>query len=147
MNAQQILSANDIVEVIGSYFPLVDCGSSHIARCPFHEEKTPTFSVSRERQLFRCDGCGAGGDVAQFVVLYEHVGYSAALRKLAARAGIPAAHAPEQARDETKAIRLLMDAVEKHSAPWRRIEITGTSGHVHVFERGVDNDQTRSERL
>ena len=147
MNAPEILSANDIVEVIGSYLPLVASGSSHIARCPFHEEKAPTFSVSRERQLFRCGGCGAAGNVAQFVVLYEHVDYSAALRRLAARAGITAAHAPEEALDETTAIRLLMDVIEKHSALWRRIEITGTSGHVHVFERGADNDQTRAERL
>src|SRR5204863_1286546 len=86
---EQVASANDIVEVIGSYFPLKRAGANFRALCPFHQEKTPSFHVSPQRQTFHCFGCGAGGSVFRFVMEYEHVDFPAAVRKLAARAGIP----------------------------------------------------------
>src|SRR6516164_2101889 len=85
---EQIAAANDIVEVIGSYFPLKRAGANFKALCPFHQEKTPSFMVSPSRQTFHCFGCGAGGSVFRFVIEYEHVDFPAAVRKLAARAGI-----------------------------------------------------------
>jgi DNA primase len=85
---EQIAAANDIVEVIGSYFPLKRAGANFKALCPFHQEKTPSFMVSPSRQTFHCFGCGAGGSVFRFVVDYEHVDFPTAVRKLAARAGI-----------------------------------------------------------
>jgi DNA primase len=85
---EQIAAANDIVEVIGSYFPLKRAGTNFRALCPFHQEKTPSFMVSPSRQTFHCFGCGAGGSVFRFVVDYEHVDFPTAVRKLAARAGI-----------------------------------------------------------
>ena len=88
-NLEQIAAANDIVEVIGSYFPLKRAGSSFKALCPFHQEKTPSFNVSSQRQSFHCFGCGAGGSVFRFVMDYEHLDFPSAVRKLAARAGIP----------------------------------------------------------
>ncbi|PYJ11025.1 MAG: DNA primase [Verrucomicrobia bacterium] len=88
-NIEQIAAANDIVEVIGSYFPLKRAGSAFKALCPFHQEKTPSFTVSPQRQTFHCFGCGAGGSVFRFVMDYEHLDFPAAVRKLAARAGVP----------------------------------------------------------
>src|SRR6186997_1972601 len=88
-NIEQIAAANDIVEVIGSYFPLKRAGSSFKALCPFHQEKTPSFTVSAQRQSFHCFGCGAGGSVFRFVMDYEHLDFPSAVKKLAARAGIP----------------------------------------------------------
>src|SRR5215471_916133 len=85
---EQIAAANDIVEVIGSYFPLMRAGANFKALCPFHQEKTPSFMVSPSRQTFHCFGCGAGGSVFRFVMEYEHIDFPAAVRKLAARAGI-----------------------------------------------------------
>ena len=85
---EQIAAANDIVEIIGSYFPLKRAGTNFKALCPFHQEKTPSFMVSPSRQTFHCFGCGAGGSVFRFVVDYEHVDFPTAVRKLAARAGI-----------------------------------------------------------
>ena len=85
---EQIAAANDIVEVIGSYFPLKRAGTNFKALCPFHQEKTPSFIVSPSRQTFHCFGCGAGGSVFRFVVDYEHVDFPTAVRKLGARAGI-----------------------------------------------------------
>src|SRR5205809_7706031 len=84
----QIAAANDIVEVIGSYFPLRRAGANFKALCPFHQEKTPSFLVSPSRQTFHCFGCGAGGSVFRFVMDYEHVDFPSAVRKLAARVGI-----------------------------------------------------------
>jgi DNA primase len=85
---EQIAAANDIVEVIGSYFPLKRAGANFKALCPFHQEKTPSFMVSPSRQTFHCFGCGAGGSVFRFVMDYEHTDFPAAVRKLAARVGI-----------------------------------------------------------
>jgi DNA primase len=85
---EQIAAANDIVEVIGSYFPLKRAGANFKALCPFHQEKTPSFMVSPSRQTFHCFGCGAGGSVFRFVMDYEHTDFPSAVRKLAARIGI-----------------------------------------------------------
>jgi DNA primase len=86
---EQVAAANDIVEVISSYFPLKRAGSSYRALCPFHQEKTPSFHVSPARQSFHCFGCGVGGSVFRFVMDYEHVDFPASVRRLAARVGIP----------------------------------------------------------
>src|SRR6266566_3899503 len=88
---EQIAAANDIVEVIGSYFPLKRAGANFKALCPFHQEKTPSFMVSPSRQTFHCFGCGAGGSVFRFVMDYEHTDFPSAVRKLAVRAGITVA--------------------------------------------------------
>ena len=85
---EQIAAANDIVEMIGSYFPLKRAGTNFKALCPFHQEKTPSFTVSPSRQTFHCFGCGAGGSVFRFVMDYEHIDFPSAVRKLAARSGI-----------------------------------------------------------
>jgi len=84
---KQIVAANDIAEVIGSYFPLRRAGANLAALCPFHNEKTPSFTVSRSRQRFHCFGCGAHGDVLEFVMRYERLDFQAAYIKLAERAG------------------------------------------------------------
>ncbi|MEO6785656.1 MAG: DNA primase [Chthoniobacteraceae bacterium] len=85
---EQIAAANDIVEVIGGYFPLRRMGGTFKALCPFHTERTPSFTVNPHRQIFKCFGCGAGGSVFRFVMDYEHVDFIAAVRKLADKAGI-----------------------------------------------------------
>ena len=85
---EQIAAANDIVEVIGGYFPLRRMGGTFKALCPFHNERTPSFNVNPHRQIFKCFGCGAGGSVFRFVMDYEHVDFPTAVRKLADKAGI-----------------------------------------------------------
>src|SRR6266581_6169844 len=87
-NIEQVAAANDIVEVIGAYFPLKRAGANFKALCPFHQEKTPSFHVSPQRQTFHCFGCGVGGSVFRFVMDYEHTDFPSAVRKLAARSGI-----------------------------------------------------------
>src|SRR5256885_11326389 len=84
---EQVASANDIVEVIGAYFPLKRAGANFRALCPFHQEKTPSFHVNPARQSFHCFGCGVGGSVFRFVMDYEHVDFPTAVRRVGARAG------------------------------------------------------------
>lgn len=85
---EQVLSATDIVELIGSYVPLKRAGSQFRANCPFHHEKTPSFYVNPGRQSFHCFGCGKGGDAISFVRDHENLPFMDAVRKLASRAGV-----------------------------------------------------------
>ena len=85
---EQIRQNNDVVEVIGSYFPLKHAGANFRALCPFHKEKTPSFNVNPQKQIWHCFGCGAGGDVFTFVMKYESLDFITAVRRLAERAGI-----------------------------------------------------------
>jgi len=116
---EQIAAANDIVDVIGSYFPLKRAGANFKALCPFHQEKTPSFIVSPSRQTFHCFGCGAGGSVFRFVVDYEHTDFPSAVRKLAARAGIKvveAAGGPSEGREH--AVRRTLLKMHAEAAEW-----------------------------
>ena len=85
---EEIRSANDIVDVIAAHVPLKKRGKNFIARCPFHQEKTPSFTVSAEKQMYHCFGCGKGGNVFTFVMETEKVSFVEAVRTLAQKAGI-----------------------------------------------------------
>lgn len=84
----EVRSRNDIVEVISSYITLKKSGMNYFGLCPFHGEKTPSFSVSPERQMYHCFGCGASGNVFSFVMQYERLTFPEAVQRLAERAGI-----------------------------------------------------------
>lgn len=84
----EIVNANDIISLVSSYVHLKKSGSGYMACCPFHREKTPSFHVSGEKQLYHCFGCGVGGSVIQFVMAAENLDFPDALRFLADRAGI-----------------------------------------------------------
>ena len=98
----QINTANDIVEVVSGYFPLKRAGAVWKALCPFHQEKTPSFTVNPGRQIFKCFGCGAGGGPIRFVMQYENLDFISAARKLAERAGIRIEEGMLSAEDEAK---------------------------------------------
>lgn len=82
----------DLVEVVGDYVKLRKAGKSFVGLCPFHQEKTPSFSVSRERQTYHCFGCGAGGDVFRFLMEMEGWTFPQALEVLSARTGVVLEH-------------------------------------------------------
>lgn len=85
---EQVRSANDIVDVIGASVRLKRSGSGYVGLCPFHSEKSPSFSVNPARQMYKCFGCGVGGNVITFVMEYENYSFPEAMESLAERAGI-----------------------------------------------------------
>ena len=85
---EEVRTRNDIVDVISDYVRLQKKGSSYFGLCPFHNEKSPSFSVSRQKQMYYCFGCGAGGNVFTFLMEYENFSFMEAVKFLADRAGI-----------------------------------------------------------
>src|SRR5512140_2906628 len=85
---QAIRERVSIVEVVSGYVSLKKTGRNHLGLCPFHAEKTPSFTVSDERGLFHCFGCGAGGTIFTFVMRADHVDFVEAVEALARRAGV-----------------------------------------------------------
>jgi DNA primase len=140
---EQIAAANDIVEVIGSYFPLKRAGANFKALCPFHQEKTPSFHVSPQRQTFHCFGCGVGGSVFRFVMDYEHIDFPAAVRKLAARVGIPVVERGGTIIDEDRerAVRRRLLQLHAKAAEWFYGNLIkrefATPARKYLKERGI----------
>jgi DNA primase len=85
---EEVRTSSDIVDVISAYVPLKKRGKNYLGLCPFHQEKTPSFSVSAEKQMYYCFGCGVGGNVFTFVMEHDKVSFVEAVRTLAQRAGI-----------------------------------------------------------
>lgn len=85
---QTLLDRVDIVDLIGQSVALKKAGANHVARCPFHQEKTPSFSVSSQRQFYHCFGCGASGNAISFVIQYHGASFVDAVNLLAAQAGL-----------------------------------------------------------
>lgn len=84
----ELLQRIDIIDIIDEQLPLKRSGNSHVAVCPFHEEKTPSFHVSQQKQVYHCFGCGAGGNLISFLLEYERLTFVEAIEKLAARLGL-----------------------------------------------------------
>jgi DNA primase len=99
----QIRDANDIVDLIAEYVPLKKRGKNHVGLCPFHAEKAPSFTVTQDKQMFYCFGCGEGGNVITFLTKHEKLGFSDAIRHLAKRANISL---PKRSFDKRRAEQL-----------------------------------------
>ena len=85
---EEILNMNDIVEVIGELITLKKAGANFSGLCPFHKEKTPSFVVSPDKQIYHCFGCGEGGDAISFIMNYKNLGFMESLEYLGDRVGI-----------------------------------------------------------
>ena len=94
----EIVARTDIVDVVGRYVPLKKQGQNFTGLCPFHHEKTPSFSVSQNKQIFHCFGCGVGGNVFKFLMEIEHISFPEAARKLAEEVGVKI---PEREQSES----------------------------------------------
>jgi DNA primase len=149
---EQIAAANDIVEVIGTYFPLKRAGASFKALCPFHQEKTPSFTVSPQRQTFHCFGCGAGGTVFRFVMDYEHIDFPVAVHKLAARVGITIVEErrSEDERQQHEGRRLLL-RLHAEAAEWFYENLlkrdVGAPARDYLKTRGISREVAKSWKL
>ena len=85
---EEVRSRNDIVDIVGSYVRLQKKGNTYFGLCPFHNEKTGSFSVSPNKQMYYCFGCGAGGNVFTFLMQYENFTFQEAMESLAERVGV-----------------------------------------------------------
>ena len=106
---EEVRRRNDIVDIISSYVNLKRGGSNYVGLCPFHNEKTASFSVSPGKQMYYCFGCGAGGNVFTFLMEYENLTFVEALEQLAERAGMELPRKGNAAEDRRR--RDLRDAV------------------------------------
>ncbi|HCJ63892.1 MAG TPA: DNA primase, partial [Alcanivorax sp.] len=85
---QDLLARSDIVALIDSRVPLKKTGRNYAACCPFHQEKTPSFTVAPDKQFYYCFGCGASGNAVGFLMEYDHLNFPEAVEQLAIRAGL-----------------------------------------------------------
>ena len=146
---ESVKEGTDIIDVINSYVPLKRVGTNFKALCPFHSEKTPSFSVNPAKQIFYCFGCQKGGDVIRFVMEHERIDFLGALRILASRAGI---HIPEtntivnseskQSSSTTIRKDLLYEIHEK-LAIWYQQNLRSRFGEMpreYLKRRGINED-------
>ncbi len=146
---QRVADANDIVDVVGSYFPLKRAGTSFVALCPFHREKSPSFHVNPSRQSFHCFGCGAGGGVFRFVMDYEHVDFPQAVRRLAQRAGIPIIEQTSTPDDrKARDLRDRLLALHAEAALWFQNQLlkapAGAPARDYLKSRGLGSETAKS---
>ncbi|NOQ15338.1 MAG: DNA primase [Methyloprofundus sp.] len=140
----------DIVELVDSYVPLKKSGSSYVARCPFHTEKTPSFAVTRNKQLYHCFGCGAGGNAITFLMEYSHLGFVEAVEDLADFAGVQvpreSGSAPTKKNNAAEVFQLLEQAASFYVEQLR--DNASAKEAVDYFKsRGLSGEVAREFQL
>ena len=143
---EEIRQKNDIVDVIGGYVGLQKKGSNYTCCCPFHSEKTPSFSVNRNRQIYKCFGCGQGGNVVTFVMKYENCTFPEAIKLLADRAGVAlpeVEYSQEQKEKESRRSRLL--EINKEAAKFFYYQLRTERGRLgsQYFDKRELTEDTR----
>lgn len=148
---ERIRAASDIVDVIGGYLPLKRAGANFTALCPFHKEKSPSFNVNPQKQIFHCFGCHKGGDVFTFVKEYENIGFVDAVRRLAERARIPIELDATPGAKEARHIKdQLLQIHEQIAQRWQNClasEAAGQLARDYLAKRGVSEEAIKLFRL
>ena len=144
---EEVRMKNDIVEVVSQYVKLTRKGSSYFGLCPFHNEKTPSFSVTPSKQMYYCFGCGAGGNVFNFVMEYENYSFGEALSHLADRAGIqlPRIEYSSEAREKAKQRETLLE-INRQAAQYFYYQLRRESGQIgyrYLTDRGLSDETIR----
>ncbi|HVP38122.1 MAG TPA: DNA primase [Candidatus Saccharimonadales bacterium] len=142
----QVRERVDIVEVVGSYVELKRAGKSWKGRCPFHEEKTPSFHVNPDRQLFHCFGCQKGGDVFRFLMELERLTFPEALERLARRAGLTMPRRGGWSREPQGLAQVVEFAVAYYEGELREPE-RGREGRAFLKTRGIKAETALEYRL
>lgn len=141
---EEVRMKNDIVDVISDYVKLQKKGSSYFGLCPFHNEKSPSFSVSPGKQMYYCFGCGAGGNVFTFIMEYENYTFVEALKYLAGRAGVtlPEAEYSKEARAAAD-LRTTLLEIQKKAAGFYYYQLrqdTGKQGMAYLKGRELSDE-------
>ncbi len=141
---EEVRMKNDIVDVISGYVRLQKKGANHFGLCPFHNEKSPSFSVSGGKQMYYCFGCGAGGNVFTFIMEYENYSFPEAVKLLADRAGVDLPeieYSDEVKKKEGKKAKLL--EINKEAAKYFYYQLRsgrGERGYRYLLERQLDEE-------
>ncbi len=141
---EEVRSRNDIVDIVGNYVRLQKKGASYFGLCPFHNEKSPSFSVSPQKQMYYCFGCGAGGNVFTFLMNYENDTFPEAIKTLADRAGInlPEIEYSEEMKKEADKKALLLE-INKEAAKYFYYQLRspqGQIGHQYLAKRELSEE-------
>ena len=144
---EEVRMKNDIVDVISGYVKLQKKGSNYFGLCPFHNEKSPSFSVSPSKQMYYCFGCGAGGNVITFVMEYENYSFMEALQMLADRAGValPKQEYSKEAK-EAADLRTALLEINRMAANYYYFQLTNPQGEVgyrYLRDRQLADDTIR----
>jgi DNA primase len=146
---EEIRVATDIVDLIGSFVRLKKRGKNYLGLCPFHTEKTPSFNVSADRQMYHCFGCGAGGNAFTFVMEYEKVSFVEAVRGLAEKAGIALPSSSEESDREANEQEQLYEAC-RCAADFFRSSLATAEGKValdYLHKRGFTDETIKTFQI
>lgn len=144
---EEVRTKNDIVDVISQYVKLTRRGSTYFGLCPFHNEKTPSFSVTPSKQMYYCFGCGAGGNVYNFIMEYENYSFGEALSHLADRAGVelPKIEYSREAREKAEQRATLLE-INKLAAQYFYYQLrreSGKTAYGYLTGRGLSEETIR----
>jgi len=141
----------DIVVVIQDYVSLRKSGASYKGLCPFHNEKTPSFTVNRDKGFFHCHGCKAGGDVIKFLELHEKLGFMDAVKLLAQRFGVPLPALEESDEQRAGAAeRETLLKIHEAAAAWFRAQLLSPAGvriRTYIADRGITEATSEAQGL
>ena len=133
----ELLARSDIVEIVGARVPLKKQGREYSARCPFHDERSPSFTVSPTKQFYHCFGCGAHGTAISFLMNYDRLEFLDAVDELAKRAGLEVPRDTRQ-RNENGDTRDIFSALDAASAFFRRQLAQNDKAKAYVDKRGIE---------
>ncbi len=145
-----IRGANEIVEVIGAFVPLKRSGANFVALCPFHKEKSPSFNVNPQKQIFYCFGCHKGGDVFRFLQTYENLSFVESVKRLADRARIPLEFGSVAESPQKQLRDALLQMHEQIAVRWHQGLLNDAGAQVardYLAKRRVSNEAVQSFRL
>jgi len=145
--AEQVKSSVDIVNVIGEYVRLRKTGTRYTGLCPFHNEKTPSFSVNPQHQFFKCFGCGEAGDVFSFVMKHDGLSFFEALKLLAERNGIPVPKLGGYADDDSKLRSSIYKMHELAEAEFRRYLASSSGADAREYLKSRQVSQESIDRF
>jgi len=144
---ERVRAATDIVDLIGQTVPLRRSGRNFMGRCPFHEEKSPSFSVNAKEQFYHCFGCKVGGDVFKFVMATENLEFIEAVKLLSQRAGIPIPERRVSTSGPKAQLHEALDAAASAYEQWLADPSTGAAARAYLEQRGITRETQRQFRL
>lgn len=144
---EKVREANDILDVVGEYVHLKKSGANYFGLCPFHNEKSPSFSVNRDKQIFHCFGCGVGGDVFSFIRQYENMSFYESIKYLADRGGVilPENEMSDAERARNDRRSRLLEVNKQAATYFYKLMRTprGSDAHRYFADRGLSEETMR----